>query len=91
MHQSAKPRVYEHCVVIAIANASVYIVDGLQIVIIINYEIFQGIVRGVLHRVGPGLEARNLLMLNCAQARNNYEVKEWCIVSLNPFNLLKVR
>ena len=40
--------VYEHCVVIAIANAIVYIVRGLQIMIIRNYEISRGIERGVL-------------------------------------------
>ena len=46
----AMPWVYEHCVVIAIANASVYIVGGLQIMIIRNYErISQGIAHGVLH------------------------------------------
>ena len=42
------PQVYEHCIVIAIANASVYVVSGLKIMIIINYEI---IPRGLQHVV----------------------------------------
>ena len=41
--------VYEHCVVIAIANAGVYIVSGLQIMIIGNYMISWGVVHGILH------------------------------------------
>ena len=45
----ATPQVYEHCVVIAIADASAYIASGLQIMIIRNYKISQGILRGVLH------------------------------------------
>ena len=42
-------QVYEHCVVSGIANATVYIVSGLQIMIIRNYEIPWGFARGVLH------------------------------------------
>ena len=50
---SAKPQVYEHCVVITFANTSVYIVDGLKIAIIRNYQISRGIARGVLHCLRP--------------------------------------
>ena len=47
----AKPRFYKHYVVIVTSNASSVssIVDGLQIVIIRNYDISQGITHGVLH------------------------------------------